>query len=51
MILVYKTNKGRELEVDTDELRIQGRGGTGKHTVRLRKGEYVVEVIPKEWNI
>ena len=26
MILVYKTNKGRELEVDADELRIQGRG-------------------------
>ena len=48
MILVYKTNKGRELEVDADELRIQGRGGTGKHTVRFHKGEHVVGVILKE---
>ena len=44
MILVYKTNKGRTFEVNADEIRLQARGGRGRHTIRLRKGEEVVEV-------
>ena len=44
MILVYKTNKGRTFEVDSEEVRLVGRGGRGRHTVRLRKGEEVIEV-------
>lgn len=44
MILIYKTNKGRTLEVNADEIRLQARGGRGRHTVRLRKGEEVIEV-------
>ena len=48
MILVYKTNKGRTFEVNADEIKLQGRGGRGRHTVRLRKGEEVISVEPKE---
>ena len=64
MILVYKTNKGRTFEVNADEIRLQarevdseevrlvGRGGVGTnmryHGVKLRKDEYVVSVEPKE---
>ena len=44
MILVYKTNKGRTFEVDSEEVRLQARGGRGRHTIRLRKGEEVVGV-------
>ena len=48
MILVYKTNKGRTFEVNADEIRLQARGGRGRHTVRLRKGEEVIEVKIKD---
>lgn len=52
MILVYKTNKGRTFEVDSEEVRLVGRGGIGTnmkyHGVKLRKDEYVVSVKPKE---
>ena len=52
MILVYKTNKGRTFEVDSEEVRLVGRGGVGTnmkyHGVKLRKDEYVVSVKPKE---
>ena len=44
MILVYKANKGRTCEANADEIRLQARGGRGRHTVRLRKGEEVIEV-------
>ena len=44
MILVYNTNKNRTFEVNADEIKLQARGGRGRHTIRLRKGEEVVEV-------
>lgn len=47
MMLVYKTNKGRTFEVDSEEIRIQGRGGRGRHTIKLKKGEEVIEVKMK----
>lgn len=52
MILIYKTNKGRIFEVDSEEIRLIARGGVGTnmryHGVKLRKDEYVVSVEPKE---
>lgn len=48
MILVYKTNKGRTFEIDSEEVRLTARGCKGKHMIRLRKGEEVISVIPKE---
>ena len=52
MMLVYKTNKGRTFEVDSEEVRLIARGGVGTnmryHGVKLRKDEYVVSVKPKE---
>ena len=52
MILVYKTNKGRTFELDSEEVRLIARGGVGTnmkyHGIKLRKGECVVSVTPKE---
>ena len=52
MILVYKTDKGRTFEVDSEEIRLIARGGVGTnlkyHGVKLRKGEHVISVTPKE---
>lgn len=52
MMLVYKTNKGRTFEVDSEEIRLIARGGVGtnmtRHGVKLHKDEYVVSVVPKE---
>ena len=52
MIVVYKTEEGRSCEGDSEEVRINARGGVGTnmryHGVKLRKDEYVVSVEPKE---
>ena len=48
MILVYKTNKGRTFEIDSEEVRLTARGCKGKHMIRLIKWHKLISVTPRK---